>query len=294
MMTVHLVPGQIAAGLPADIPVPAGGRLVGSLVRQSGNTVFNGDVVIDAPQPASEALAIFDQALPARGWTKNSMGKGGQPAGFQPSITASSSAFCKSASGPFLSVISATRSGAPTDVRLHFEMTTGGPCASAPNPPPPGMTGNDVLPPLHAPDGVILQLNGGGGGPNRWTSEANAETDKSAAELEAHFARQLLAAGWTRTAGSSSGPLAWSTWKLPRDGDWSGFLFALEAPGQHRRALYARAESATGGAQGGWSGWSSYAQTTIAPIMAPPPQVKPAMSVGPAPGPSPAPALSRP
>jgi hypothetical protein len=153
------------------------------------------------------------------------------------------------------------------------------------------MTGNDVLPPLHAPDGVTLQLTGGGGGPNRWTSEANAETDKTVAELEAHFARQLQAAGWTRAAGSRAGPMAWSTWKLPRDGDWMGLLFALESPGKNRKALYARVEGPAGRPQGG--GMSTYSMGS-APIMVPPPMVKPAMSPVPLQAPAPIATPARP
>jgi hypothetical protein len=69
-----------------------------------------------------------------------------------------------------------------------------------------------LLPVLYAPEGVAVDA---GGGPNRWTTEATAQTDHSVAELEAHVAQQLAAAGWLRQAGAAQGPLAWSTWTLP-------------------------------------------------------------------------------
>jgi len=279
-MSVRLVPGQIAAGLPPDLPVPSGARVVGSAVRLSGNIVLSGDVIIDAPQSASQALAVFDQSLPAHGWTAHPGVKGmGGPAGFQPSQTVtSSSAFCKSPIGPYLNIVSTARSGAPTDLRLHFEMQQASPCGQ-PHGPAAGLTGNDVLPPLHAPDGVTLQLTGGGGGPNRWTSEANAETDKTVAELEAHYATQLKAAGWTRVAGSSSGPMAWSTWTLPRDGNLTGLLFALEAPGKNHRSLYARVEAPLNGSPGGGSVMYSTSTTSTTAVMAPAPMTRPALPV---------------
>jgi hypothetical protein len=107
---------------------------------------------------------------------------------------------------------------------------------------PPGM---ELIPPLYAPEGVTLQASGMGGGPfGRWTSEATAVTQLGTSELEAHFAAQLRAAGWTRFAGRADGPLAWSTWQVPGAGGWQGFLFALEAPGEKRRSLHVRVESA--------------------------------------------------
>jgi hypothetical protein len=94
-------------------------------------------------------------------------------------------------------------------------------------------------------------MQGSGAGPTRVSSEAAAETDQSAAELEAYFAAQLKTAGWQRLAGGSDGPMAWSSWKLPRDGDWQGFLFVLQSPGARHRSLYVRAESPSQ-VPGGW------------------------------------------
>jgi len=99
----------------------------------------------------------------------------------------------------------------------------------------------DILPQLRAPPGVRLVSNGGGSaGSERASSEATAFTDQGAGELEAYFADQLAAAGWTRFDGGTDGPLAWSTWRLPREGDWQGLLFVLESA-EGRRDLYLRA-----------------------------------------------------
>jgi hypothetical protein len=100
------------------------------------------------------------------------------------------------------------------------------------------------LPALYAPEGVAVQATGFSGGPDHVATEAAAETDRSVAELEAHFAQQLVGAGWLRQDGAAQGPLAWSTWRLPDEGEWSGFLYVLEGPAENERALAVRVESA--------------------------------------------------
>jgi hypothetical protein len=43
-------------------------------------------------------------------------------------------------------------------------------------------------------------------------------------------------------AHGADGPVAWSTWKVPGDGDWRGLLFVNETSGD-RRSLMVRAEA---------------------------------------------------
>jgi hypothetical protein len=102
------------------------------------------------------------------------------------------------------------------------------------------------LPALRAPDGVVLQSSGSSMGGPRQQSDAIANTSKTSAELESFFAQQLAAAGWTRVAGGANTPLAFSTWKVPGDGDWQGVLIVIEMPSKDRRSLMLRAESPTG------------------------------------------------
>ena len=47
-------------------------------------------------------------------------------------------------------------------------------------------------------------------------------------------------------AGGANAPLAFSTWKVPGDGDWQGVLIVIEMPTKDRRSLMLRAESPTG------------------------------------------------
>jgi hypothetical protein len=159
--------------------------------------------------------------------------------------------FCKGESFPFVSLTIFGRPNAPNDVRVHYEPAQpssqymGSPCSKQMGGPPPGMAAAR-LPQLRAPDGVFMQAMGASFGGPRQQSEATATTSKSPTELEAFFAQQLSAAGWTRVAGGANAPLAWSTWKVPGDGDWSGVLIVFETPAKDRRSLMLRAESPTG------------------------------------------------
>jgi len=275
--TTRLLVGQWPAGLPLNLPVPPGGHLVGSAIRTADGTVMAVDGVLDVSgAAAADILAFYERELGPLGWSpapspSGPLGPG--RGGFQPALDGGSSrSFCKGASGPWISVTVGPRSGTPNDVRVHVDPGQPGPCVTWSGP-PPGGPGADLLPPLVAPTGAVVQMQGGNNGPSRATSEATAQTDLSPADLEAHFARQLQAAGWQRLAGGTDGPLAWSSWKVPHDGDWQGLLFVLDGPGPHRRALYARVESA---AQPG-SGWPTGSLSILpsAPASAAPPTPAP-------------------
>jgi hypothetical protein len=134
------------------------------------------------------------------------------------------------------------------DVRITLNGTPG-PCTLPTAPPsvPAGPPGANLIPRLQPPDGVTLQSGGGPGptgGPDSWSSQAVALTDKSVGELEAFFARQLQGAGWTRVDGQATGPVAWSLWQVPGEGGWQGFFVVLNGPGENRRLLSVRVDSA--------------------------------------------------
>jgi hypothetical protein len=160
--------------------------------------------------------------------------------------------FCKGDILPAVSVSVFSRPNAANDVRVHFEPAptgtaqqfVGSPC-SPKGAPPQGMPAQR-LPALRAPDGVLMQAMGSSMGGPRQQSDALATTSKGAAELESFFAQQLVAAGWTRAAGGANAPLAFSTWKVPGDGEWQGVLIVIEMPAKDRRSLMLRAESSTG------------------------------------------------
>ncbi len=251
--TVTLHPGALPPNAGFDLPIPPGAHLVGSVLRQRTNANPSFDAVLDVPGNADDVTSFFERELGKKGLTPPQMPPQMQPGGFQGSVgPAKGSTFCKGDGLPFVSVSVFSRVNVPNDVRVHFEPAQaantqqwmGSPCSQKGGP-PPGMT-TQRLPVLRAPDGVALQGSGSSFGGPRQQSDAVANTSKTAAELESFFAPQLAAAGWTRVAGGANAPLAFSTWKVPGDGDWQGVLIVIEMPAKDRRSLMLRAESPTG------------------------------------------------
>lgn len=262
----HLFPGRLPPDAPLDVPIPTGGRLVGSMQSTGGppgaSTVV---AVVDAPGAPAEVQRFYDQALGARGWSPpdyRAYGPYGPGAGgFQQAFSPAGGFYCQDGSNGYATLtISPSSSGASgmSDVRVSVSLPSaattpgttapyGGPCS-----PPPGLGSGQLLvpprsplPPLLAPPGARLQLTGQTGGASSWNSEAVAQTDLPSTDLEAYFESQLSDAGWSWLDSGSGGPLAWSAWALPDEGDWQGLLFVLELQGENRRALSLRADSAS-------------------------------------------------
>ncbi len=251
--TAELLPGQLPGDLPLTVPVPPGGRLVGSAVRRLEGRALSFEVVLDAPGTSEQLLAFYEQTLPPQGWGATPLGRpAGAAGGFVPALRTptpfgyAGSNFCQTANGPWLSVIVAPLTAELRDLRVRLQMEGAGPCAAPEGTMgpggPPGVPTNR-LPALYAPPGAALMPSGGGGSSNSWTSSAIMESSQSATALEAYFAQQLEAAGWTRQAGGTGDAVAWSTWLLPEEDGWRGALFIFAWPGEDRRFLTVRVES---------------------------------------------------
>ncbi len=255
----RLVPGALPSDIALDVPVPAGVRLVGSVVRSRGGKPASVDVVLDVPGSPSDAQTLYEKEFAARGWTVP-QNRGYTPGGFAPAGGPMlSRMYCKGTSAPWISTTFYPVAAGPADLRVHVELTAPTqpnaytPCDTSklPGGPPPSY--NQKLPPLRAPDGVSLRPSGGGGGSDRQESTAFAKTSKRAAELETAFADQLSAAGWTRSERGAQGSVAWSTWKIPGEGDWTGVLLVRET-GSDTRSLLLVAESLGAGGSGYYVG----------------------------------------
>jgi len=251
--TATLHPGALPPNAGFDLPIPPGARLIGSVLRQRTNANPSFDTVLDVPGSADDVTSFYERELGKKGLTTPPAPQQMQPGGFQGTAgPAKGSMFCKGDALPYVSVSVFTRPSAANDVRIHFEPAQtasaqqfmGSPCSQKGGP-QQGMPAQR-LPALRAPDGVLLQASGSSMGGARQQSDAVATTPKTAAELESFFAQQLAAAGWTRVAGGTNTPLAFSTWKVPGDGDWQGVLIIIEMPAKDRRSLMLRAESPTG------------------------------------------------
>ncbi len=103
-------------------------------------------------------------------------------------------------------------------------------------------SGAERMPLLRAPSNVRFEALGAGGSTGRWTSDARVFTDRTVADLEAHFAQQLAAAGWQRVAGDADDVVGWSSWQVPGEGSWRGLLLVLAAFRADERSLTMRIE----------------------------------------------------
>ncbi|CAA9588619.1 MAG: hypothetical protein AVDCRST_MAG88-4415, partial [uncultured Thermomicrobiales bacterium] len=182
--TTELLPGRLPDAPALDLPVPPGGRLLGSVVRRFAPPgVVSVEAVYDAAGRGQDVAAFYDEELARRGYTPAPFGGPGRPTpGFQPTVTTIYRTFCPPGGAGFLSLTIFPRGERPVDVRARLEGTGPGPCGDGgkPGAPPPDRRfppGLDRLPPLFAPEGVQVQPTGGGGGPNRFSSAAVALTD---------------------------------------------------------------------------------------------------------------------
>ena len=246
--SVTLLPAALPTDPAVTLPTVSGARLIGSSVQTRG-TDRSATIVVDAPGDPQQVATAYEQGFKDQGWSAPS-GDRAVPVGggFQGSTPPVSKLLCKGESA-YLSVTVATRSGQLNDVRINIQPNSsqgGSPC-TAKTGYSPGSSNH--LPALRPPDGSTFLGGGGGsssssigtGSMNRQISEATATTSLSAGELEAAFAKQLVAAGCTRTAGRDNGALAWSTWASSEAG-WSGTLIVSDTTAKDRRSLLLRAE----------------------------------------------------
>lgn len=233
----QLLVGQLPADFPAAL-VPAGARVVGSLVRRGEQTV-----VFTLPQPRSETAASYRRTLESAGWTLPAT-EMMEPRGFMPSRMGTAgppSYYCQGERVLYFSTF--PREGGGSYLRLDFRSAEHSPCSRQ-------MAQRMVisyhdfpLPALYAPENA--EFRGGGsssGGEDYRETGTRLGTSMAPAELVAHYAAQLREAGWT-PAGSSAGEgVALQTF-VRRDESgqsWHAVLSAVALPGSDKRDLSLR------------------------------------------------------
>ena len=264
----QLLPGRLPDDPWFALPLPAGGRLVGSAVRPASGTGATRQresisVVLDAPGTPQDVDDFFAQALLDLGWQAAPVGFPAGGGGFQATRSIRMLWFCQSTgvtadpneAGPGVTVTISPRASGLNEVRLT-SAGGGPPCYTPSMVAPPGlglrqlsMTPN--LPALTPPSDVQLEPRGFSGGVGGFASEAFATTARSVADLDDIFGNQLATSGWVRRAGLAEGPVAWSTWQVPgEDDDQLGMLLIVETPGENRRSFSLRVYSASSNTPG--------------------------------------------
>jgi hypothetical protein len=237
VQTVQVLPGELPGDLPLTPWLPPGAEVVGSAVRRLNGEVFHMMVVLDAPGRAAELMDSYERDMAMRGWQPLHCDPPNSPGGFLPERGFRGGSFSDRVSGCF-TVSILERDGAPTDIRLHFDLPAfwatridGPPPTAGPLPSIYELDGIQ----LHSTEGAVLQDEA------KYTT-ATAETERSVLELESLYGQKLRLRGWTRRAAGGGDGLAWSTWDVPGLRTWQGFLIVRELP-ENRRSLYLRVDA---------------------------------------------------
>lgn len=246
---VELMLGGLPPSLADQLPLPAGARLLGSLLRSLEGRLSTLETVFDATGDPSAVLAAYQRQLEGLGWEVFDEGPRPPHGGFMSRRSGEGVMLRWGGSGPVLRVAAApTSRDVDLRVTLDWEMPRHLGESRAHRLPSQGL-----MPTLYPPDGVTVGPRGGSGGGGHWEQRAVAYTGRPPAELEAEFAGQLVAAGWTRDGGRADDTVAWSWWKLPGDQGWTGLLLVL-AFSSERRSLWLVIESAESDeTSGGWT-----------------------------------------
>lgn len=234
---IELLPGVLPPNLPLALPMPPGSRLIGSAVRtNAGPPGSQTDVLLDVPGQTTTVFRMLQDAVTAMGWRSPPFGPDPGLHGFQPVMQSLIANFCRGEQGSWLQLTVVSRNPGPNDVRFTI-YDASGPCGAQPGPRFPGPPGEELVPLIVTPEGVTISRSSTLTGEGTWASFAVAESARGVGEIETEVARQLEAANWLRTGGAAGGPLAWSAWNIPGDGDWRGLLTVLEGPGSGQRLL---------------------------------------------------------
>jgi hypothetical protein len=233
--------------LPVEVPLPEGAPLVGS-VRWTETA----EVIFDTGMSRDEVIRFYEGHYLLLGWTKPESMFPGFGGGFTNTAFPDFGAyFCKGDKDPWLHIRAVEALGQPTSVYVSVSTNQEqSPCSRRYRREFNMVRDRtaDVLPMLPPPTGGRQYSGGSSGGTDGYHSHAALKINLNVEAVGAHYAAQLGSAGWTRTGGGTSGPLAWSAWDFKHgDEDWHGLFVALVYPwseGEYRLYLDTDAEDA--------------------------------------------------
>jgi len=237
--SVELVVGALPDSLPPTLPLPAGARVIGSALYSRGDRRLSMSAVFDVPEAPPVVLGKYEAELTGHGWTTPEDFRP-MHGGFVSSEMGEWRSYREGDQGPDLTAVVRARDGGWSEVQLRLNWDAVHRPRRSSHAMPPGA---DLLPRLHAPAGaVMIRGASGGGGEGHWDTTTTLRSERSVAELEEHFAGQLIESGWTRVAGSTDAAVGWSTWEVPGDGSWRGVLVVLAVFESAERFLTLRIE----------------------------------------------------
>lgn len=254
---IEILPAQLPAGLPVEIPLPGGSRIVGSVLGGGGlETVTVYGDALGAPE---DVLAFYRERLEGDGWYEVDRDRQ-RPGGFNhiDHSYQASAHFCRDERGPALFVEATRRDSATTTLRVLLYTDERNPVClphERRGPPP------NPIPPLPPPSGARFVM-GAGPATRAWTDTAGSEpgrtrdlggnlgpdsahssvelgTDLDLHDLATHYNRHLEAGGWSKGETGQSELTAWSRWTFRRERDepWRGLLIVFQRPDVPQRYI---------------------------------------------------------
>jgi len=219
-----LLPGAAFPGLPAEVPIPDGGTVIGTIMRPDG---ARGMTILDVPLPGLAILDFYARELPARGWRIDPRDPTVSPdrsKGFAEQRGVSvPMEYCWHDGAPYLRFSVVPVVDAPTAVYLYVtDRPPDVPYAHAfkrfgvqagwlreeDNP----------FPRLQAPPGAAQFSDVSSWARDYASASADVETEMNLPELLGHYGRQLIDEGWNPVRSSVDGALAWSVWHFEKEG----------------------------------------------------------------------------
>lgn len=243
------------------IPVPAGARVVGSVVRGPEDDADNVTAYLDVPGTAEHVGEAFDRLFEGRGFSpKKQQDFPGGGGGFQHTMAlmrmTHGAMYCAGEEGPFYTI--GIGSGDPAPVSVMWNAGIGwNPCSSR----GPGDSRHEMddVPSLSPPPGVMVQGGGGGGSPGAWYAQGIALTEMAPRALLDHFAKELESGKAALIAREDGESASWGRWKLPTK-DLESIVGVMAAHPKMRlllRYTYSPAQQDRQSRMFRGSGWSS-------------------------------------
>ena len=255
-LTVDLIPVGYPEEFPPELVDLTDLRFLGSAVRRRAGRLLSIEMVLEGTGEPAAVLSSYESSLLNLGWERLDQ-PGPMRGGFAVAGFPEMSLLVERQKSVAINLQAMQREDGGSELRVRYDPVhakdTINNLAHRRI-----MEEGSILPRLKPPPGVRLRPEGGGGGAGLWKSDAQAETEMAPMDLEAHFAKQLEAAGWGRLTGSADETFAWSSWLVPNvppAAEWRGVLLVV-APFPGWRHVSVRAELVEPGGHRTGSGYA--------------------------------------
>lgn len=207
--------GNLPQDIPLEIPLPNDASIIGSVTGYP----IEYSIILSTSQSPETIQEFYEDSLIEKGWHDAPI-QGGF--GYEKNLF---SGYCYKENSAFLQVETAMISDTKTAIRLGLDMEPEAyRCDSGTY---IGPTYMNLIPILHAPNGVMVTGNGSGGGSDTDGSiTMTLQGDISETLVMENYAHQLTTAGWKMKTTASSDGVAWSNWAFSDEngGGWTGTL----------------------------------------------------------------------